>query len=238
MDKPTTGQFHLLANRRFLPFFLTQFLGAFNDNVFKNALILLVAFSVLETKSSSDVIINFAAMLFILPFFLFSATAGQLADKMEKSRLIRRIKWLEVAIMGLAAWAFYSESLTGLLAVLFLMGTQSTFFGPVKYSLIPQHLTREELVGGNALVEAGTFIAIILGMIAANVFTSDQSEGFIISIAVVVFSNTCLSTFWETIGIAPPIRKMKFKTGRSYIGLNMTKRIARGQAPANNTASI
>lgn len=164
------SQFGLMKTRRFAPFFWTQFLGAFNDNVFKNALIILIAFQAAKTVSlDSNILINIAAGLFILPFFLFSATAGQISDKYEKSMLIRRIKLMEIAIMGAAAAAFYLDSIWLLLALLFMMGAQSTFFGPVKYSIIPQHLKRGELVGGNAMVGMGTFLSILLGTIAGGV---------------------------------------------------------------------
>lgn len=157
-------QFQLLGKRRFVPFFITQFLGAFNDNVFKNALFILIAFqSIYAGASSSHYIINLASILFILPFLLFSAIAGQIADRLEKSALIRRIKMAEIGIMLFAAVGFYLESVPLLLVALFLMGSQSSLFGPIKYSIIPQHLGKNELVGGNALVESGTFIAILLG---------------------------------------------------------------------------
>ena len=164
-----SGLLQLMSVGRFAPFFWTQFFGAFNDNVFKNALMLMIAFQAGQFLSmASDVVINLAAGLFILPFFLFSATAGQIADKMEKSLLIRRIKMMEIAIMVLAGWAFWSGSLTALLGLLFLMGTQSAFFGPVKYSIMPDHLKAEEIVGGNALVEMGTFISILLGTLCGG----------------------------------------------------------------------
>ena len=158
----------LLGSRRFLPFFLTQLLGAFNDNLFKNGLTILIAFQAASiSQDSSNMLVNIAAGLFILPFFLFSPIAGQLADKFEKAMLIRRIKLLEIVIMLLGAIAFYLQSTAMLVAILFLMGTQSALFGPVKYSLLPQALKDEELVGGNALVEFGTFLAILLGLIAS-----------------------------------------------------------------------
>ncbi len=164
-----SGLLQLLSARRFAPFFWTQFFGAFNDNVFKNALMLMIAFQAGQRLSmASDVIINLAAGLFILPFFLFSATAGQIADKMEKALLIRRIKMMEIAIMALAAGAFWTGSLMALLGLLFLMGTQSAFFGPVKYSIMPDHLKPAEIVGGNALVEMGTFISILLGTLCGG----------------------------------------------------------------------
>ena len=160
------SQFRLLGQRRFAPFFATQFLGALNDNVFRQGLVILVTFQgVMVAGMDHSELANIAAMLFILPFFLFSATAGQLADKYEKSMLMRRIKLLEIALMIIAAVSFISGAYILLLFVLFLMGCQSTLFGPVKYAYLPQQLATEELVGGNALVEAGTYIAIILGLI-------------------------------------------------------------------------
>ncbi|MDH3533112.1 MAG: MFS transporter [Gammaproteobacteria bacterium] len=161
-----SNQFSLLGQRRFAPFFLTQFLGALNDNVFRNSLVILVTFQgVLVAGMDHSTLANVAGALFILPFFLFSATAGQLADKYEKSMLMRRIKLLEIALMAIAAYALLSQVYSLLLFVLFLMGLQSTLFGPVKFAYLPQHLATEELVGGNALVEAGTYIAIIIGLI-------------------------------------------------------------------------
>ncbi len=158
----------LLTTRRFRPFFLTQLLGAFNDNLYKNGLTIFIAFQAAGmSQDASNRLVNLAAGLFILPFFLFSPIAGQLADKYEKSMLIRRIKLLEIGIMLLGAIAFLLQSPALLIAILFLMGTQSTLFGPVKYSLLPQALEPGELIGGNAMVEFGTFIAILLGLIAS-----------------------------------------------------------------------
>ncbi len=163
------NQFRLLGQRRFAPFFTTQFLGALNDNIFRNGLVILVTFQgVLVVGMNHSELANVAGALFILPFFLFSATAGQLADKYEKSMLMRRIKLLEIALMVIAALAFVSGSYVVLLLVLFLMGCQSTLFGPVKYAYLPQQLDTDELIGGNALVGAGTYIAIILGLIVGG----------------------------------------------------------------------
>jgi len=165
------SQFGLLKIRRFAPFFWTQFFGAFNDNVFKNALILIIAFQGVRQSPDvdSNVLINMAAGALILPFFLFSALAGDISDKYEKSRLIRCIKLVEIFIMALAAVAFYFSNIAALMALLFLLGTQAAFFGPVKYSILPQHLQPGELVGGNAMVEMGTFIAILLGTIGGGI---------------------------------------------------------------------
>ena len=163
------SQFRLLGERRFGPFFGVQFLGAMNDNVFKQALVILLAYQTASfTTLSSDTLQNLAQALFILPFFLFSATAGQLADKYEKSRLITITVSLELVLMLLGAVGLFLQNLTLLLAALFLGGVQSTLFGPVKYAILPQHLKDHELIGGNALVETGTSIAILVGMIVGG----------------------------------------------------------------------
>jgi len=164
-----SSQYSLLGQRRFAPFFVTQFLGALNDNIFRNGLVILVTFQgVLVAGMKPGMLANVAGALFILPFFLFSATAGQLADKYEKSMLMRRIKMLEIALMTIAAAAFFTQSFALLLFVLFLTGCQSTLFGPVKYAYLPQQLATDELVGGNALVESGTYVAIIVGLIGGG----------------------------------------------------------------------
>lgn len=174
MSDPTRNsgehsQFTLLASCRFGPLFATQFFGAFNDNVYKNALVVLLTFQAASwTTLSPGVLANLAAGLFILPFFLFSATAGQLADKFDKALLARLTKLLEIVIILLAGLGFALESLVLLLAALFLLGFQSTLFGPIKYAILPQHLRPDELVGGNALVEAGTFVSILLGTLTGG----------------------------------------------------------------------
>jgi 1-acyl-sn-glycerol-3-phosphate acyltransferase len=161
-----SSQFRLLAERRFGPFFGVQFLGAFNDNVFKQALVILLAYQTASfTTMASDTLQNLAQALFVLPFFLFSATAGQLADKVEKSKLITLTVAIELAVMALGAVGLFTHNLTLLLAALFLGGVQSTLFGPVKYAILPQHLQETEIVGGNGMVEMGTSVAILLGMV-------------------------------------------------------------------------
>ena len=162
------SQFTLLGKRRFAPFFWTQALGAFNDNAFRNALVMLVAFQMGLDDHTVGIYTNLAPALFIIPFFLFSATAGQLAEKYEKSRLIRYVKLFEIAAMVLAAYGFYTHHTSLLLIVLFMMGMHSTMFGPIKYAILPQALKPEELVGGNGLVEMGTQMAMLIGMIAGN----------------------------------------------------------------------
>ena len=161
-----SSQFRLLAERRFGPFFGVQFLGAFNDNVFKQALVILLAYQTASfTTMSSNTLQNLAQALFILPFFLFSATAGQIADKYEKSTLITITVTIELAVMALGAVGLFTQNLTLLLAALFLGGVQSALFGPVKYAILPQHLNETEIVGGNGMVEMGTSLAILLGMV-------------------------------------------------------------------------
>ncbi|KAB2928825.1 MAG: MFS transporter [Dechloromonas sp.] len=172
-----SGQFALLREKRFAPLFGTQFLGAFNDNLYKNALVVLLTFQAAQwTTLAPEVLANLAAGLFILPFFLFSATAGQLADKYDKAWLARLSKVLEVIIMGIAAAGFWLHSLGWLLAALFLLGLQSTLFGPVKYAILPQHLHEDELVGGNALIEAGTFVAILVGTLAGGLLAGAVAQ--------------------------------------------------------------
>ena len=178
-------QFALLKERRFFPFFLTQFLGAFNDNVFKNALVIMIAFKVAENQV--DILTNLAFGLFILPFFLFSAFAGQVADKYEKSMLIQRVKVFEIMVMLIACVGFYLNSVGLLIFVLFLMGSQSSLFGPVKYGYLPEKLSTDELIGGNAMVEASTFISILLGTILGGVLIALDSV-FPVSFAVVMFA--------------------------------------------------
>ena len=185
------NQFTLLKQKRFLPFFVTQFLGAFNDNVFKNALIILIAFQGVQLSDGSanvNFLTNLSAGLFILPFFLFSATAGQWIDKNEKSQSIRLIKLMEIIIMLCAAYAFYTGSIYALISLLFLMGTQSTFFGPAKYSYIPQHLSSTELVAGNALVQMGTFVAILIGTMLGGILIAGEEGRHWVAITIVVLA--------------------------------------------------
>lgn len=183
------SQFRLLGERRFLPFFLTQFAGAFNDNLFKNALLLLVTYTTGGLLGlSSTLVVNIAAFLFILPFFLFSGIAGQVADKYEKATVIRWVKLVEILIMLAAAAGLWFGWYEVLLLLLFLMGTQSTFFGPVKYAILPQVLSDEELVGGNALVGMGTFVAILLGTIAAGLIMGLEQAAQVAAVGVLLMA--------------------------------------------------
>ena len=180
------SQSKLLTSRKFAPFFATQFFGAFNDNVFKNCLLLIMTYHAAnQIGLDINLVLNLAAGLFILPFFLFSALAGQITDKYDKAMLMQRVKLAEIALMTIAAIAFINEWYFVLLALLFLMGLQSTFFGPAKYAILPQQLSEDELVGGNALVEMGTFVAILLGTIAAG-FIVQQADPFVLSASLVV----------------------------------------------------
>ncbi len=174
----------LLKERRFAPMFWTQFWGAFNDNLFKNALVLLVAFKA-ATESEAGILINLASGLFILPFFLFSAVAGQLSDKFDKTRIIRTVKLAELGIMVLGGIGLFWGNVPFLLVVLFLMGMHSAFFGPAKYSILPQHLGDRELTAGNGLVEMGTFLAILLGTIMAGVLLN-AGIGYVVGAALFV----------------------------------------------------
>ncbi|TAM93133.1 MAG: MFS transporter, partial [Rhodanobacteraceae bacterium] len=162
------SQFRLLTQRRFAPFFAVQSLAAFNDNAFRQATIVLVGFQMGLSTAKIGLYSNLAPALFILPFFLFSASAGQLAEKYEKHTLIRWVKVFEIAAMCVAAWGFYARSPLLLFVVLFLMGVHSTVFGPIKYAILPQVLEPRELVGGNGLVETGTSVAILIGMTAGG----------------------------------------------------------------------
>ncbi|WND03415.1 MFS transporter [Temperatibacter marinus] len=163
-EKNNSSTFRLLKSRRFLPLFITQFLGAFNDNLYKLAMLALIVY-VLATGSSSEAALlsNIAAGLFMLPFFLASALAGQLSDKYEKSTLIKFIKLWEIGLMIIGAYGFYTGNIVLMMIILFGMGLQSTFFGPIKYAILPQHLEKDELLPANSLMEAGVFLAILLG---------------------------------------------------------------------------
>ncbi|PMQ06390.1 Lysophospholipid transporter LplT [Dyella sp. AD56] len=180
------SQFSLLGSRRFAPFFWTQALGAFNDSAFRNAMVTLVAFQMGLDDKSVSLYTNLAPALFILPYFLFSATAGQLAEKYEKTRIIRYVKLFEIAAMVVASIGFYTHHTTLLLVVLFLMGLHSTTFGPIKYAILPQALKPEELVGGNGLVEMGTQLAILIGMIAGGSLMMIHGHGPIAASAATI----------------------------------------------------
>ena len=181
---------HLLKSRRFLPMFLTQFFGALNDNVYKQALLLVFTYGLISQQSANvSTLNNLAALLFILPYFIFSATAGLLADKYERAQLVRAIKLLEIIIMLIATVGFLLGSLWLLLTALFLMGAQSTFFGPIKYAILPEVLKPHELMSGNAIFQSGTSIAILLGMILGGAVISVSAGNLVwISLTVMIIA--------------------------------------------------
>ncbi|MYN25441.1 MFS transporter [Duganella levis] len=185
MSQP--NQFSLLKQRRFAPFFWTQFLGAFNDNLFKTALVVIITFDALSwTTMEPSLITNLIPGLFILPYVLFSATAGQLADKFEKAGLTRFVKWLEVGIMCVAALGWVTHHLWLLIAAVVGMGVHSTLFGPVKYAYLPQQLKPEELIGGNGVTEMGTFVGILMGEVLGAVLVVQQPHGLLYEAAATV----------------------------------------------------
>jgi acyl-[acyl-carrier-protein]-phospholipid O-acyltransferase/long-chain-fatty-acid--[acyl-carrier-protein] ligase len=181
--------FHLLKTKRFLPLFVTQFFGAFNDNAFKNAFLIWFTYDIaVKTGADASIMLTTAAGLFILPFFLFSATAGQLADKYEKSWITQKVKQLEIILMIGSIICFYLKSINGQLVILFMMGVHSTFFGPIKYSLLPEHLKDEELISGNGLIEGGTFLSILLGTIFGGLIIRTEYGVAILAIFIIGFA--------------------------------------------------
>ncbi len=214
----------LISQRRFLPYFCTQFLGAFNDNIYRNAFAILITYF-LTKDDNEGVIVNAALVAFILPFFLFGAIAGQLADKYEKAKLIRYIKIAEVIIMLMGSLALYLQSVGGMLMVLFALGAQSAFFGPIKYSILPQHVSKEEILDANAYVEAGTFVAILLGTILGGTLANYMG----ISIDYQYLLMACIIGFaalgWLASALIPyapaasPELKLSFNVPRSTVDI-------------------
>jgi len=185
---------NLLTKRRFLPLFVTQFLNAFNDNLYKNAMVLFVVYQLLNDEASETWFSALTTAIFILPFFTLSALSGQLADARDKAKIIRIVKGCEIGIMivgagglamGLAGFMVNSLAIPLMLLALFAMGVHSTFFGPIKYAVLPQHLRREEVLAGTGLVEAGTYIAILAGTILAGVISFEASAVLVLVVAVV-----------------------------------------------------
>jgi MFS family permease len=177
---------HLLRARRFLPLFTTQFLGAFNDSLFKQAVVLFVTYQLFSDSAKEFQFSAIAQGLFILPFFLFSALSGQLADDHDKARLIRIIKLAEIGIMILGGAGIMLANIPLMLAAVFGMGVHSTFFGPIKYAILPQHLEKDEVLGGTGLVEAGTYLAILGGTILAGVLAPNPPIAAIATIGIAV----------------------------------------------------
>ncbi len=192
------GPMPLLRSKRFLPYFVTQFLGALNDNLFKNAAAFLIIFQLAEgANGQGQILVNVATGLFILPYFLFSAMAGKVADRMRKTNLMRLVKSAEIPIMALATYGFFTDNITILLGTLFLMGTQSAFFGPVKYSTLPELVKPDELLNANALVEAGTFLAILAGTIAGGLLIEGEAGRTLVSAALLICAGLGLAASWS-----------------------------------------
>jgi MFS family permease len=175
---------HLLRKRRFLPLFVTQFLGAFNDNLFKTAMVILVTYYVYSDPTKEATFNAISGAVFILPFFLFSALAGQLADSSDKARIIRIVKTAEIVIMVFGAIGLLIHSIPLMLLALFAMGVHSSFFGPIKYAVLPQHLRKDEVLGGTGLVEAGTYVAILMGTIAGGLVKPPVAAAAVLVVAV------------------------------------------------------
>src|SRR4029079_1789425 len=168
---------HLMRTRRFLPIFTTQFLGAFNDNLFRTSMVLLVIYGIYRDAEQEAAFSAMAGGLFILPFFLLSALAGQLADALDKAKIVRIVKTVEIAIMIFGAAGLLLHNVPLLLVALTAMGVHSTFFGPIKYAILPQHLNKDEVLGGTGLVEAGTYIAILGGTILGGILVVQRPDG-------------------------------------------------------------
>ena len=215
------NQLCLLTSKRFLPLFASQFLGAFNDNILKNALIIYITYIVIDQSSTDpEIMVTLAAGVFVLPFFLFSSTAGQLADKWDKARLISIIKFIEIPMIIGAAFAFLFESIPLLTIMLFLMGTQSTFFGPLKYGILPDQLLKHELIEGNALIEAGTFLAILAGTILGGLLILANNGTTWVSVVMII---TALAGWLVSLFIpSTPARNPGIKIGFNIWGDTQT----------------
>ena len=218
----------MFLTKRFFPYFVTQCLGALNDNIYKNILLLMVTYSQIDSLPMSvDLFVNLAAGLFILPFFLFSAHAGAIADNMDKAKLIRRLKLIELVIMSCAATAIMTQSAILMLVLLFMTGTQSAYFGPVKYALLPQALKSDELVKGNAWVEIGTFLSILIGTLSAGLLLAVPNGMIIASCIVITLS---LLGFLSSANIpALPSKKSDKVKFEPITGLKKTLKLAQKQ---------
>jgi acyl-[acyl-carrier-protein]-phospholipid O-acyltransferase/long-chain-fatty-acid--[acyl-carrier-protein] ligase len=203
----------LLRSRRFLPLFITQFLGALNDNLFKNALVVLALF---QAGAQGPVLVAAAGGVFILPYVLFASIAGELADRYDKARLIRLMKWWECGLMVTAAVGFLSGQIGFLMVVLFGLGVQATFFSPLKYGILPDHLGVDEIVAGNGYIEAGTYVGILAGTIAGAALIREAEGPLIVSVAGLAVAVAGLLVAWA-IPPAPP------SGGRVAIGWNLAR---------------
>lgn len=224
MSAPQLG---LLARRRFLPLFATQFLGAFNDNLYRSSMLFLLSFTIYRGDADQAALVAvIAGGVFILPYFLFSSLAGQVADSIDKAKIARAVKLAEIAIMLVGALALNSGSMPLLMTVLFAMGVHSTVFGPVKYSMLPQHLSPQELMGGTGLVEAGTFLAILAGQVAGGLLPTAQADEAMIAVAVLGLVSSLF------IPAAPPA------ADRAAIDLNLARSTMRIVGHARRTPRL
>lgn len=205
------SQYSLLSKKRFLPLFITQMFGAFNDNVFRNAMLILMTYQLASTPKHEQLLVTLALGVFILPFFLFSATGGLLADKFNKTYLIRFIKLIEIACMVLGSIGFFSKNLTILFVALFLIGAHSAFFGPIKYSVVPDLLKKEEILGGNALIEASTFLAILIGtMLGTSLIVTTKGVELISVLTLSAALTGWVSSFFIP-GVPPAAKDLKIR---------------------------
>ena len=199
------SQFALLKTQRFLPLFVTQAIGAFNDNALRNAVIILITFDLAHRYGWNDsILVPLGTGLFVLPYLLFSSLAGQLADKFDKAVIARRIKLIEALAMAFGAHALWADSAVYDMAVLFIAGTISAFFGPLKYGVLPQYLKRNEVIGGNALIEMGTFLTILFGTMWGGVMVLDPGSRGILCTSIIVLSVVALYAAWR-MPPAPPV---------------------------------
>ncbi len=213
---------HLLRTRRFLPLFLTQLLGAFNDNLFKFSMVILVTYGIYESESEDFAFNALASGLFILPFFLFSSLAGQLADNYDKARITRFVKTLEIFIAVIGGIGLWLHNIPIMLTALFLLGLQSTFFGPIKYAVLPQHLEKDEILAGTGLVEAGTYIAILAGTILGGIIIDRDGNGVeiaVVTVFLVAVIGRIAAQFMPAAPAQKEVEKIDFNFVRSSIRL-------------------
>lgn len=213
---------HLLRTRRFLPLFLTQLLGAFNDNLFKFSMVILVTYGIYDSESEDFVFNALASGLFILPFFLFSSLAGQLADNYDKARITRFVKTLEIFIAVVGGVGLWLQSIPVMLTALFLLGLQSTFFGPIKYAVLPQHLQKDEVLAGTGLVEAGTYIAILAGTILGGIIIDRNGNGVeiaVVTVFLVALIGRVAAQFMPPAPAQKEVEKIDYNFVRSSIRL-------------------
>ncbi len=210
-ELPMQSQFGLLAKKRFLPLFITQMFGAFNDNVFRNAMLILMTYQLASTPKYEQLLVTLALGVFILPFFLFSATGGLLADKFNKTYLIRFIKLIEIVCMILGSIGFFYKNLSILFVALFLIGAHSAFFGPIKYSVVPDLLKKNEILGGNALIEASTFLAILIGtMLGTSLIVTHKGVELITLLTLSAALIGWVSSFFIP-GVPPAAKDLKIR---------------------------